>query len=681
MLAELFLKNIAKIQNKVYAFKTVRMLPSEWTEKNVYLTSDLSRFQGFYRYDVSPYTREVIDCLSSTSPVEQVAVMKCAQSGFTMGVIVPGICYIISEDPNNILYTAADVDLVKLSVRTRLDPIISSSGLQPLIRPNVIKKKNQRTGDTDFSKEYPGGSLVALGVNNPNKWRQYSVKFIFADDWDAAPMADKNEGSTRSLMENRATSFGSLKKMFYISTPKIKNHSNIEEVFIMGDQRKWNWCCPHCNEFIPIEWNIKREDGSFAGIIWQTNEIGELIEDSIHYECQLCTGKIYETEKYVLNLGGKWIPTAKPKRKQYRSYQVNALTIPPGMDSWVDLVYKWLEACPGGDQPIDEDKLKAFVNNKLGQTWAEKGMSVKVSDLMNNMRSYEVGVVPDETCERDGNGKIVLITLACDLGGIMNDDTQDVRVDWEVIAHTSSGVTYSIDHGSIGTFKRSRKKSDIEKQNDTERKKWTYNHGQKYSVWPELLKLIEKNWIGQSKDAFNIDMTVIDTGHFTQLTYDFIKECNNPFIIGVKGYGEDDFRRYSRDTPIIKRSQELAGKLYILQVNQLKDMLASNMKIKMGMDGYFPPGFMNFPQSSLGKYTMPRYFKHFEGEHRVPYEKGGVEIGYSWKKKNSDVENHFFDVAVYNLAAKEIYIDILRRMDSRNSKLTWEDFVALFIAQ
>jgi phage terminase large subunit GpA-like protein len=246
-----------------------------------------------------------------------------------------------------------------------------------------------------------------------------------------------------------------------------------------------------------------------------------------------------------------------------------------------------------------------------------------------------------------------------------------------LIAHTSKGVTYSVEHGSIGTFKRTRKKSVSERENESNRDKYTYQFGQTFSVWPYLMELIQKNWIGQSGNAYDVDITIIDTGHFTKLSYDFIKSCTNNMVIGIKGYGQDEYRKLTKDTPIVKRSAEMQGYLYILQVNQLKEILASNMKLKMGMDGFQPTGFMNFPMSEKGKYAMKSYFSHFESEHRVPEMKNDVEIGFAWKKKNSSIENHFFDVMVYNMAAPYVYIDILRRSSSKYSKLTWEDFVQL----
>lgn len=674
MLAQLFKKAIDSIQDKIYDYKTIRPEPSDWVEENIYLTKAESNFTGFFRFDRTPYTKEIIDNFSPNSPVEIFGIMKCSQSGLT-AVITSAIAYVISESPCNMMFISGSESLVQDTIRDRLDPIIQNSGLSHLIRPNVFKKKNQKSGDTDFKKEYAGGSLTAI-TYNPRHLRFYSAKIIFADEFDDAPRNDKKEGSTRSLVEARTKSFGSSKKIGYVSSPTIKGMSNIEEVFELGDQRKWNWCCPHCNTYIPMEWRVEKEDGTFAGIKYLLNEQNELIPESVHYECQNCGGEIKYSEKYSLNLTGKWIPTAKPSKPQYRSYQLNALVIPPGFDSWVDLVYQWLEACPP-DGSIDEGKLKTFVNTQLGQTWEQKGTSPRVNELMNNVRSYEIGQVPDETCEKDGNGKICLISMSCDLGGVMETNNEDVRLDWEIIAHSTTGVMYHINHGSIGTFKRSRKKTNREKENESERELYTYAHGQRNSVWPILKKIIDENLIGQSGDAYNIEITLVDTGFFTKLAYDFIKSVEDSFVIGIKGYNDEEYRRLSKDTPIISRSREFVGKLYLLQVNQLKDILAQNMKLKMGMDGYQPSGFMNFPQPSLGKYNMKSYFSHYEGEHRVEVKKGDTVIGYAWKKKNSGVENHFFDVAVYNISAREVFIDLLRRSDSKNAKLDWDSFATM----
>lgn len=667
------------IHKKVFAFKTVKEQPSIWAEKNIYLTSDMSRYQGYLKYDVSPYTREILDNLSPDSPVKMVSVMKCAQSGLTMTVIMPSLCYIISEAPAGVLFMAGDKELAKNSVRTRLDPMIQNAGLHHLIRPNVVRKKNQRTGDTDFSKEFAGGNIIVEGTKNADKMRQFSVKYIFADDWEAAPTSDKDEGSIRKLVEGRATSFGNMAKIFYISTPAIKQTSNIEPVYELGDQRKWHWQCPHCNDFVPLEWRVKLDNNKFAGIKWLLDDEGKLNEKSVHYECQNCGGKIYEVEKSKLNTKGKWIATAVPSRKYFRSYYINALFIPPGFTSWIDLVYEWLEANPPNGQK-DIEKLKTFLNIRLGVTWKETGESPRVNELMKNTRAYLPGTVPDKTSQEDGNGKIVMMTLACDLNGIMEQGNEDVRMDWEIVAHAYSGVSYSVDQGSIGTFKRDRDKTRQEKTEDLDRERWTANHNMENSIWPELKHLMEKEWYGEDGETYTIMISGVDTGFCTNLCNEFItaKENEHMFIVGIKGQAERDFRSSTKDSARVRQSRQESF-LYILESNLLKDDLASFMKLQKGNDEYMPPNFMNFPQPHDGKYTMSGYFSQFESEHRVENKKNGSITGYKWEKRNSQVQNHFWDVKLYNYALTYIMMDIYRKADPKNIKmaLTWPEFAEL----
>lgn len=673
MIQEIFLQNIKEIQNSIYDYDPIRLEPSEWIENNVFLTSAESKYAGFFSYDRSPYSREIVDSLSPTSDVEMVAVMKCVQSGFTAGVIVPTIVYTIGQNPCNVIFVSGSDQLVRDTVRDRLDPVIQNSGnLKELIRPNSLKKANHRTGDTDVKKEFLGGALTCL-TYRPSKLRQYSAKIILADEFDDAPRNNVTEGSIRSLLEGRTVSFGDSKKLCYISSPTTKGISNIEEVYEMGDKRKWNWECPHCKTYIPILWRVEREDGTFGGIKWELDENNELKEDTVHYECQNCNGKIEYRQKTQLNLSGKWIPTAKPVRPQYRSYSFNALCIPAGFDNWITIVYQWLKACPK-NQPVDIGLLKSFTNTRLGELWEDRGVTPRSNDLMNNVGEYEIGKIPDLTSEADGNGKIALITLACDLGGIMDivNQNEDVRLDWELLAHTSNGQTYSINHGSIGTFKRSKWRNNNDKNKDSDRERFTYIDGVHNSVWPIFKEIIYKPIEGESGIYYDIDVTVIDTGNFTKLANNFISGIKDRKVFGVKGRADESYLKTDRNAPLINHSKTDKGTNYIIEVELIKDKLASDMALICGTDGTQPNGFMNFPQPFDGKYNLKNYFSHYESEHRVPLIKNDVEIGFKWKKKREN--NHFWDCRVYGMAAREIFIADLKLYESKNRDLNWENY-------
>src|SRR3954464_2970743 len=59
------------------------MSPSEWAETKRYLPPSATSMPGFYRFDVAPYMREIIDCMSPESDVRHVTIMKGVQIGAT----------------------------------------------------------------------------------------------------------------------------------------------------------------------------------------------------------------------------------------------------------------------------------------------------------------------------------------------------------------------------------------------------------------------------------------------------------------------------------------------------------------------------------------------------------------------------------------------------------------------
>ena len=677
---QIWLQTLKGFVSKHFTYKSVKDIPSEWVEKNIILTPDVSRFSGRFSYKLSPYAKEIIDHLHPANASRNIAVMKSAQSGITQGVIVPGMAYIIEQNPSNFLFTAADLETAKKTIVQRFDPLMRSSGLEHLIRPNVVRAAGKRSGDTDSSKEFAGGAATILGTDNSKKFRFFSVKTAFLDDFDAAKRTDKVEGSTRKLIEGRQTSFGSLAKTFYISTPTVTQTSNVYEMYLLGDQRKWHWPCMGCGTMVPSDWRIKKEDGSYAGIVWKLDNNNELIEDSVKFECPECGHLMSNNDKHEINAKGEWIATCKPKEKNFVSYYMNSLIIPPGFISWVDLVNEWLAACPP-KQPVRVDLLKVFNNVRLGLPFEEKGEAPKIMQLMNNIREYQVGTIPDVTSENDGNGEIALITLAADLGGVMNNETEDVRIDWEIVAHSATGATYSINHGSIGTFKRLRTKTKQDLDNEDTREKLTYMHGMKNSAWPELEKIIKSDLIGESGEVYNVKLSLVDTGHFTKHAYQFVTSFigSGHWVMGVKGVTEVNFRRNTRDVAAVKKSTNISNQ-YNLDVEQLKDELAENIKLKVGDDGSQGSGFMNFPEPRGKKYQLRTFFKHFESEERKEKVENGEVVGFKWDKRNSSVENHFWDVRIYNNAAKYVFLDLIKRSDpSKYKNINWASFVEFLL--
>lgn len=646
-------------------YQLSNMLPSEWAEANRVMTTDVSPFPGKFSFNRTPYLREVLDTLSPNHPAHTIATMKGAQIGFSTGVLENAIGYIIAEIPGNVLFLTGHADLAGEAMSGKIDQMIDSCGLRPLIRPNVLRKKNQRTGDTNKSKEFAGGSLVAGSAGNHKLLRQRSVRYGFIDDFDAAKQATKESGSTTEMIEQRFAAYADKKKLYYISTPEVKQTSNIEPVYLLGDQRKYHVPCPCCGSLIELHWAIDI-DGEAAGITYKRDDSGDLIEGSVGYICQECGDMFTDRHKYEMLLEGVWKPTAKPSEVGYYSYHLSSLYAPPGMYDWEHYVRQYINANPI-NEPQDSKKMQTFVNLVLGETYEEKGESPKANSLQKNIRDYEIGMIPEQLSERDGNGKIVLITLACDLNGKMDD----ARLDYEVLAWAESGANYSIDQGSIGTFIPNQTQRQKDKD---DREHWTYHHGVERSVWTVFQEVIERIYETDTGRRMKAFITGVDTGQtFGGSAYHFI-ENNNENVIGLKGKDHDKFRRFGVDTPSFRGARERSD-LFLVEVNQLKDDLAEFMKLKWAKDSEQPSEFMNFPIPSSKKYTYNTYFSHYEGEHRiVEKNKDGNGISARWVKRNSAAQNHFWDCRIYNMVLR----DIITKMACDEAKIKggkWRDYV------
>jgi len=643
--------------------------PSEWYELNMVMPQG-SAYAGAYRYRRSPYLREIVDHLSKDSNAHTIAVMKGAQIGVSAGVLTPSIGYVIAEDPSNILFMTGHADLSDEAM-VKIDQMIDNCGIRHLIRPSVMRAKNSRTGDTNKTKEFAGGTLWSGSATNHNLLRQRDVRVVILDDADAAKRSGKDTGNLLSLVDQRTAAYAMRRKVYHVSTPQVKGASNIEDSYLLGDQRRYKIQCPCCGDHIALEWETKviGSETEKAGITWQTNEHGKLILDSVGYVCQLCGGFFDDSGKadWLLEKGhggtAYWEATADPSNEGYYSYHVSALYAPVGMFDWKHYVGKYLEANPvGGVQ--DSRKHQTFVNVVLGQTYEEESVELKASDLQRNQRDYAPFTIPESLSVKDGNGKIITLTMAADLNGKEND----ARLDWEVVGWSESGSSYSVAHGSIGTFVPRERGEGVDRQH------WTYQQGSQWSVWPEFNKVFDRVWTTDTGRKMQAIICGVDAGYQSEYVYPFV-ESHNRLMYALKGDVSTRYTPYTRDAKTFKAARE-RSKMFILEPNLLKDELARLMGLRWDdkSGDIQPNGFLNFPRSEMGLYQFSNYFSHFEAEKRVTQTTAaGEPTGTRWEKKDSNVQNHLFDCRLYNMAIRDILVDKVGR-ELKAKEFSWSDY-------
>lgn len=684
------------------------LTPSEWTEQNRKLSKQSSRFNGLISYSINPYMIGIIDTFMPEDPAEIIGLMKASQLGFTDVGIVSIIGWIIGQMPAPTLYITEKDEKIKEQMQGVISEMIDNSGISHLIGNENIRefrekqgRKKKGSGDTVKGFDFTDGKFYTYSGQNIGTLSTFSVKYGIYDEVERYKGNYKKAGSFLKLIEQRHKSYGNSRKLLFGSTPEIKQTSNIEPVYMMGDQRKYHIPCKCCGKMIDLRWSVE-VNGQKAGVVYKRDGLGHLVNGTVEYVCQKCGKSFKESHLYdmyaeeyevikAIRQGQNarhvcdWIPTAKPKSIKYKSFQINSMYAPAGFYSWDNMADDWCDIHPIG-RPVYTADLQVFINQQLGETYEMRSEGIRVKNLQLNTRNYEAGTVPDGLSQKDGNGRIVLLTCAVDLNGIMDEKDpakDDVRLDYEVKAWCEHGdddfiSSYSIDAGSIGTFQRVSDKRSKNLKED--RKKWTFRHGLENSVWDDLDKIINKAYPTDHGAMMKILKTGIDTGHFTKYANEYVS--NNPNTVALKGKSEITWTKVGSNKPYWTKGSQ--PNLYMVDGDIVKDMLAEKVTHVWHerQKREQPMGFMNFPLSTDGKYTYEGYFIEFEGEKKeIKLDAQGDKASYRWRKKTDNSRNHFWDCAVYNEVMAKIVCrqicDSVKGADGKKVLPTWENFAKI----
>lgn len=694
----LYLEQFTRVFSRTPQLSDIK--PSEWAEKNIIVPG-----KGLTNYDFNPYCREIIDCLAPDHPCRKLAVMKGSQITFSSGVIMPILGYIIKENPGNTLFSVGKPSLLKPAIE-KLDLMIDGAKLKDFVANyTTTRAKNNKSGDTDEMKYFGGGYIKSCSIQDSKNIAQMDIDTSILDDFDSMKGSDKSGGDFLDLIEMRSATKLNTYKLVMISTPLLKGFSNIEAAYLRGDQRRFFVQCPCCHEPIIFKWKVSEGEvinpliddiAKYAGgVDFERNHHDQLIKSSVRYICYKCGGNFTDHNKQKMIRDAVWMPTAIPRSDDYYSYHISALYAPYGMFNWAHYAAKYVEAKPK-DKPCDESKMHVLVNTCFGETYELAAEAPKASDIQTNQRNYTIGTIPESLSKRDGNGRIVLLTFACDcngtVAGVNRATKNDARVDYEVVAHSESGATYSVVHGSVGTF------IPLEGSDKANRDYWTYEQNKQNSVWPVLFEIITKAYKGDETGLnYFINTPGVDVGMYSNFVESFIdwtigRNPANP-VVGVRGKKEETYQRDKQNMAFFEQGKA-RNDVYFLQVGLIKDILSNYMKLKWDGQESQPPNFMNFPPSEryicpvkqkyyrmLGLpydgdllYQIENYFSHYETEERkiVPLKDGGE--AFRWSKKKSNVQNHIFDCRVYNLALKEIIMSTLKKQTGAK-EFTWTDYV------
>ena len=452
---------------------------SEWSDKYRRLSSKASAEPGPWRTNRTPYLREPMDCLSTTSNVQRVVMMFAAQTGKTESG-ANWLGYVIDHAPGPMLLVQPTVEMAKRLSKQRLESLVTET---PCLAAKIAPSRSRDSGNTMFAKEFPGGMMLLTGANSATGLRSTPCRYIFMDEVDAFPPDVDGEGDPVSLAEKRATTFAR-RKILLTSTPTVKDFSRIEAEYEQSDQRRFYVPCPCCEAMQWLKW---------PQLKWEKNDPA-----TAAYECEVCKERFAEIHKPAMLRNGEWRATA-PSNGKTAGFQLSGLYSPLGWLSWADMVDDFLRA------KADAPMLKSFVNTRLAETWEEDFASKVSADvLLKRCEPYAAGQLPDGA---------LAVTIGVDVqggGGSAGD-----RLAVSVWAWGREEEGWLIDHQEI------------------------YGDPCRPEVWKQLDVLVMHQWEHAGGGKLRADVVAVDSGgHATAEVYQYARERAGAGVVAIKGQSQ-----------------------------------------------------------------------------------------------------------------------------------------------
>lgn len=572
---------------------------TEWAEQNRRLSAESAAEPGPWRTERTPYLREPMNAW--TDPKIRHIVMVAASQVGKSEFLNNCIGYVIDQDPGSILFVHPTTIDAKEYSKLRIAPMIRDC---PTLRKKVSDPKSRDSGNTILQKTYPGGILTMCGSTEAHALASKPIRYVLGDERDRWALSAGNEGDPWDLAMARQTTFYNAKSG-EVSTPTVKNASAIEAAYATGTMERWKSRCPHCGEYHEIQWaDIRFEHDEIIVAGKKTYKVR-----SVCYACPGC-GCI-STEAEMKRAPARWEADNPAAYEQgTRSFWLNAFV--SQWASWESIILKYLNAI-GSTR-----KMQVVYNTCFGELWEDRGDLEDEDSLMARREEY-----PAELPE----GVLVLTA------GV---DTQDDRMEYEIVGHGHFGETWGIEKGIV-----------MGRPDDL-------------SVWAQLDELVFDRVLRfENGVGLRISMSFVDEGgHFTMEVREQCRARLGKKVFCIKGMpGSDKPYTAPPKKQKITIRQTAVGTCwqYQIGVDSGKEVIMDNLRVQT-------PGakYCHFPKRDdygSGYFTgLLSEVKVYDPNKKQPWQ---------WKKIPGHERNEALDCRNYALAAFKVLPKNLDEIDRR----------------
>ena len=432
------------------------------------LPSESSNETGYLNLERTPYLREPFDCLSD-SKTRKIVLKTSAQVGKTT-FMCASIAWVVKNDPSPIIFVQPTLDMAKQYSKIRIEPLFAKS---PSLQNSFFDDGKSRTEkNTMLFKMFSGGHLSFVGSNSETGLSGKSIKYVFGDElskWDARGVA---------LVEKRTTTFPN-SKVFYASTPNLKNDCPVSDEYYLSDRRSYYVNCPSCLDEHVLDFDCL----VYNKKAYLDNGKDPSYLDTKH-KCLKCNHLMTEQEKHKAVRQGRW--KASGDSKEIAGFQLSQLY--SLFVTWNKSVEEFLIA----QSDSSGERMRDFTNLVLGEEYDSGGFNLDWKSFMGLRESYNK--IP----------KDALYLVA----GV---DVQGDRVEYEIVAFADYGESWGIERG---VFRGSKENKDL---------------------WDMLNSKLNQSFETEDGEFMKVRCACIDSGHRTSEVYNFCEANIGKNFFPVKG--------------------------------------------------------------------------------------------------------------------------------------------------
>ena len=565
---------------------------SDWCERECYLPAEAGGIPGPYRLSVTPFHREILDCIGDRR-YDRITWMAAAQVGKTT-LLLMAAHYFMTEDPSPQLFLEPNESLAKDLSDQRF------RGYQRDNRKLKTLLSDQESKSNITEKIYPGGYLKFGSSQTLTDLISRPIRILFMDEVSSYPFNLKDKGNPISLAVARtASSFRDSRKVITTSTPGIEGMCNVSEAYGKSDQRIYQVPCPFCSEYLEFE---------LSGLEWEKGSEGS----GAYYKCPNCASKILDSHKQWMLANGQWVIT-NPEVTDHAGFKLNGMYSP--FVTFEDIAVRYRAAkLKAGKMFNDYSDLIEFYNQTLCQTWNDQHLSNTGTHDLEARKEYYAAEVPA------GCGLL--------LAGV---DIQRDRAEISVLGFGKLNQIYLINHYILYGD------PNIDPDLPTG------------TLWKEMDVLLNKPFKHQSGRDVYIRSAFVDAGdgQTTQQVRKYCHQRSSRGIFATRGSRMPTDPAFPGKKFKDQRTGRYAG--FELGVVSVKDDIHHRLQISLPDAG----GYIHFPNYTN---ISDDYFKQLTSESVIHKQNSKGVMQRFWQTKYKNVRNEALDCMGMAICCKHYFM-------------------------